>query len=220
MNHQKAVPLAPLVVFDGQDGSGKDTQFSLLQQHFLREGVKAGFSREPGGTPFAETLREIIKSDEGMSSDRFTQFLMFWAARNELAKQFLVPTLDSGIPVFLNRGDSSTYAYQIHAQNAPELEDDFWRMRALVFGPYAPTAYVIIDVPAEVARARALASDDHLTVFDQARIEFYERVREGFRVFGNKVSKYGAEVFVVDGSQSIKEVHDNVSSIVRDIIFA
>ena len=207
---------APFIVIDGQDGSGKGTQIRLLQEHLARERVKAVFTREPGGVPLSESLRMVIKSDDGMSSDPFTQFLMFWAARNEWVKQLVLPSLESGIPVFSDRGDSSTYAYQVRAQNALELEDEFWRLRDLVFGDCTPSAYIIIDVPAEVARQRSLADGAHISVFDNAQVEFYERVRQGFRVFENKAL---VDVFLVDGTQTINEVHENISYLVRDIMY-
>ncbi len=213
-----AITKGPFIIFDGQDGSGKGTQIRLLQERLKKDGVEAVFTREPGGVPLSEALRTVIKSDEGMSSNALTQFLMFWAARNEWVKQLVAPNLAKGIPVFSDRGDSSTFAYQIIAKNAPELEEEFWRVREMVFSDYEPTSYIIIDVPAEVARTRCLSDKEHTSVFDKEHIEFYERVREGFKVFASKVPS-NTDVYFVDGTRTPEVVHEEILEIVSEIFY-
>lgn len=201
------------IVIDGQDGSGKGTQVKLLKERLEREGKDVVFTREPGGVPLSEALRRVIKSPDGMSADSFTQFLMFWAARNEWVKKLIAPTVAKGTPVFSDRCDSSTYAYQVFAQNAPQLAVDFWRIREIVFGDAAPTMYLILDVPAEVARKRALGDGDHTSAFDVAPLEFYELVRKGFGIFAENVP---SDVIIIDGTHTPEIIHEEIYALVKE----
>ncbi len=205
---------AQFIVIDGQDGSGKGTQIRLLKERIEKDGRIAVFTREPGGVPLSELLRTVIKSDEGMSSDALTQFLMFWAARNEWVKQFVAPNLTKGIPIFSDRGDSSTFAYQVIAKNAPELEEEFWRVREMVFGDYKPTLYIIIDVPAEVARTRSFSDGEHTSAFDKEQVDFYKRVRQGFKIFSKKVP---GSVIIVDGTRAPEVIHEEIYATVSKL---
>ena len=209
----------PFIVIDGQDGSGKGTQIKLLRSRLTQEGKRYGedfiFTREPGGVLLSEDLRTVIKSDAGMSADTLTQFLMFWAARNAWHKQCVVPALERGVVVFSDRGDSSTFAYQIRAGNAPTLANEFWRMRELVFGDHAPTQYIIVDVPAEEARRRSLSASDgeHATVFDMKEVEFYDNVRSGLLEFAG-INSSGR---IVDGVGDPQFIHGEIYAYVSSI---
>jgi len=209
MNTQKKS--APYIVLDGLDGCGKGTQLGLLMARAEIEGSTCILTREPGGAPLSESLRELFKSPEGVAASALTQFLMMWASRRNYLETVVWPALDHGLPVFSDRGDSSTIAYQIYAKAAPELEAEFWKMRKLVFGNREPDLYIILAVPPSVARDRALADKEHTSAFDVSPIEWYERVNQGFLAFAKAIPH---QVVFVDGTRSPEEVHDDVSRIV------
>ncbi len=208
MTQSKSASITPFIVIDGQDGSGKGTQITLLRERLEKNGFKVIFTREPGGVPFSEKIREILLTTHlGLK----TEFLLFWASRAEWFEQLVKPILIEHIPVFSDRGVSSTYAYQVCAREAPWLEEEFWRLKELVLGNFQPTAYIIIDVPAEISFARTQVSNEHSSVFDKERIEFYEKVRSGFKLFSEKV---GTPTFLIDGARSREEVHEEIYRIV------
>lgn len=198
---------AKYIVFDGMDGSGKGTQIELLKEKF---GSSVVFTREPGGTAFAEEIRKILLDNSLSSkSTAINHFLLFWAAREELQENLVVPALQEGRHVFSDRGDSSTFAFQLYGERHEELIEAFMFMRKLVFGAYKrrqPDLYVVFDLPAEVARERAIRdmgrSANH---FDIRELGYYQRVRNGFMVF----AKY-APVEFVDANQAPEEVHRHV----------
>lgn len=202
---------AKYVVFDGMDGSGKGTQIELLKEKF---GSSVVFTREPGGTPFAEEIRKLVRDNPlAGTSTPLNNFLLFWAAREELQQNLVMPTLQSGKHVFSDRGDSSTFAFQICGEECGELFNAFMLMRKLVFaennGRRQPNLYIIFDLPADVARERAMKDASRTkTHFDIRDIKYYERVREGFRMF----AKYWPVEFV-DATQTPKEVHRAVMMI-------
>lgn len=203
----------PFIVIDGQDGSGKGTQIRMLKERLEKAGVQVIFTREPGGVPVAEEIREVFLSALRNDAPVLTQFLLMWAARSVWHRELVVPSILQGVPVISDRGDASTLAYQVAAQNAPELWDLFWEIRAFVYGRYYPSAYIFIDVPAEVARARAFADAGHTSTFDLKPLDFYEKVRGGFHEF---TCIMDISSFVIDGTRSREEIHEEVYGIIAE----
>lgn len=195
------------VVFDGMDGSGKGTQIKLLQEKLSGSVV---FTREPGGTPFAEEIRKIVRDNPlAGKSTALNNFLLFWAAREELLQNLITPTLQSGRHVFSDRGDSSTYAFQLCGEQNMELLDLFISVRNHMFyRPHRrpPDLYVIFDLSAEVARERVMQDANRETNhFDGRDLAYYERVRRGFHKFAEH-----QPVAFIDARRTPEEVHQLV----------
>jgi dTMP kinase len=202
----------PFIVVDGLDGCGKGTQILLFDERArLEERGKFLFTREPGGVPLATEIRYLFKSDLGMQASAMTQSLLMWASRRAYLEGSVWPALEKGTPVLSDRGDDSTLAYQVYAKQAPELEAEFWRMRKLIFEDRAPTLYIIIDVPAAVARERSLADKTHMSQFDRMPIEWFENVKKGFAAFANALPD---QVVIIDGNRPPKEVHEDFYRVV------
>ena len=98
------------VSFEGVDGSGKTTQVELLREHLVREGREVVATREPGGTPLGEQVREILLLGDGMAP--WTEAALFTAARAELVERVIAPALDRGADVVCDRYLDSSLAYQ------------------------------------------------------------------------------------------------------------
>lgn len=209
---------APFIVIDGMDGSGKTTQFDLLVKYAKQDGYNFCRTREPGGTELSETIRTLFKSALGMNTSALTQFLMMWTARSDTLDKVVIPSIRNEIPVFDERSDISTFAYQVFAKMAPELEDEFWRIRKLVFGEYEPTMYIILDLPSEEAKRRVDADKRRtaldLSDFDLAPLDFYERVRQGFHAFKDELPNH---VIMVDGTRSPEVVHEEIYAMVCEL---
>jgi dTMP kinase len=199
---------ARYVVFDGMDGSGKGTQIKRLEEKLAERVI---FTREPGGTLFAEEIRKLVRDNPlAGKSTALNNFLLFWAAREELQENFVLPALQSGKHVFSDRGDSSTYAFQLCGEEHEELFPAFMYMRELVFAEskerHKPDLYIVFDLPADVARERALQDATRTkTHFDVRDVGYYERVRDGFKKF----AKY-APVEFIDATRTPEEVHRSV----------
>ncbi|MEK7604422.1 MAG: dTMP kinase [Patescibacteria group bacterium] len=196
------------IVFDGMDGSGKGTQMKLLQERF---GATAVFTREPGGTPFAEEIRRVVRDNPlAATSTGLNNFLLFWAAREELQQNLVAPALQAERHVFSDRGDSSTYAFQLWGEQHRELLGLFKLLRYFVFEKSrerrAPDLYIIFDLHPRIARERVMAdSAREQNHFDMRDLEYYQRVREGFHSFA---SQWPA-VFL-DATRPPAEVHQDV----------
>lgn len=201
---------APLIIIDGIDGSGKSTQAELLQKR-LSDG-QVCFSRQPGGTPLSEKIRDVFSSVEAVEASARTQFFLMWASRTNWLEKVVIPNTERGTPVISNRGDSATYAYQVFAREAPDLEPVFWQMRDFVMGKHKPKLHIIIDVSAKEARRR-MNSDKNRTksLFDVKPLEFHERARAGFRAFAEKLP---GEVVIVNGARDRDVIHNEVFDLV------
>lgn len=205
---------APLIIIEGIDGSGKTTQAEMLRER-LSDG-QVIFSRQPGGTPLAERIRDVFSSPEAAEANALTQFHLMWASRADWLEKVVIPNTEKGTPVISNRGDSATYAYQIHAHEAPELEEEFWRVRDAVMGSHKPKVYIVIDVSAREARKRMLADEDRpKSSFDLKPLDFHERAREGFRAFAKKLPD--GEMIILNGSRPRDVIHKEVYDIVSKL---
>ncbi len=207
------------IVIDGGEGAGKTTVSKAVVEQL---GWNAIGAREPGGSQYAEKIRELVLSDLAKYSDVETQFALFWAARRDFLKHVVIPALNEGKTVITDRFDSSTYAYQIAAQGNPQLEKLFWQTRELFLEEYEPDAYILLDVDPEIGIARAKGrGDGNINHFDKRKIDFHIKVNKGLREFilqkvgANKVCKSVGEV--VDASQQVEKVIEDVLALVHKI---
>lgn len=203
--------MSKYIVFDGMDGSGKGTQMKLLEKKF---GNSIIFTREPGGTPFAEEIRRVVRDNVLASeSTALNNFLLFLASREELQHNLVAPTLKSGKHVFSDRGDSSTYAFQLYGEEHEELTHLFNLSRKYIFlNRQSPDLYIVFDLPAEMSRRRALQDVARKTNhFDVRDLGFYERVREGFRKFSVRMP-----VKFVDATRTPEEIHQEVLELLAE----
>lgn len=201
------------IVIDGGEGSGKGTVLDALKGTFPQGFV---FTREPGGTPLAEKIREVIFCEEAREADALTTFALFWAARADHMEKKVRPALENGLHVVSDRFDLSTFAYQLYGQQNLNLLDLFWRMREMYSVP-VPDLYIYLDVDPVIGleRTRKRGDGNH---YDEKDIEFHQRVREGYREFlfrsRDRLQVVGSTCKMVDASQDPHDVIHEVLSIV------
>jgi dTMP kinase len=162
------------ITFEGIDGAGKSTHIAAVAQRLRDAGATFVSTREPGGTPLAETLRGLVLNT---AMDAMTELLLVFAARRDHLQQVIVPALARGEMVLCDRFTDATFAYQGAGRGLPmgllnELE-------AWVQGELQPDLTLWFDLPADMAaqrRAQARSADR----FEQQDLEFFERVRSGY----------------------------------------
>lgn len=195
---------ARYMVIEGTDGAGTTTQKDMLTRHLTGRGDSVVEIAEPGGTPIGDALRLIIKDGNLTRSPR-TNLELFTICRRELAAQVIAPSLQAGTNVVSDRNWFSSVAYQGFGEqlDVAEIIDVTHRTLGEHFLPHAA---VIIDVPVTVSEARikdrATGADDH---FERKGAAFFEAVREGYLWLAQEF-----DIPVVDGTQSIEAVHQNV----------
>ncbi len=188
------------IVLDSGEGAGKTLQLDKAREFF---GDKILVTREPGGSKYAEQIRELIlHSTYSGQADAKTLFSLFWAARADHLDKTIKPALLEGKTVITDRFDSSTYAYQIIAQGAIELKDLFWKMRDVYLGKFKPDLYIYLDVDPKIGLARkSNQGPSELNHFEARTLAFHQRQRKGIKEFIKKVPHT-----VIDASQSIEDV--------------
>ena len=160
-----------LITVEGIDGAGKSTHLPWIRELIERAGHKVWMTREPGGTPMGERLREIVLQ-EPMTP--FTETLLMFAARREHCERDIWPRLEAGVWIVCDRFSDATYAYQGggHGVSMREIAE----LEQLVLGGFAPDLTIILDVPPSVGQER-LCDGRALDRFERQQAEFFERVR-------------------------------------------
>lgn len=210
---KKRLKKGKIIVFDGPDGSGKGTAVDSMKKIFKDV---AWFSREPGGTPHAEALRSVALSDLAKGADALTQFLTMWASRRDHVMRGIVPQIEKGKHVMLDRADSSTWAFQIFGQEGHNLRKLFKSMREHVFGEHTPDLYVIFHVDPEVAYSRKKAQlGDDRNHYDSRGVDFYKRTMDGYLDF---VKKMKVPHVIIDASKSIENVKEQCLKALKKVL--
>ena len=196
------------IVIDGCEGSGKSTQLKKLRERY----PDAVFTREPGGSPYAEAIRELILyHPEAKQADDATLLALFYAARFDHLRATIAPALAAGKDVISDRFDSTTFSYQIHARGSVPLMPLFEAMRAQSMTIAEPDAYVILTVDPKVSlerkRAQAAAGGDRFNHLDEREHAFHSAACSGFEIFVDRYAKHGA---FVDASKGIEEVFEDL----------
>ena len=163
------------ITFEGIDGAGKSTHIDAVAQRLRTAGARVVCTREPGGTPLAERLRELVLHE---AMDTLTETLLVFAARRNHLQQVIEPALALGDTGLCDRFTDATFAYQGGGRGA-ELSV-LRELERWVQGSLQPDLTVWFDLPAELAaqrRARARAADR----FEQEDLAFFERVRAAYQ---------------------------------------
>ena len=133
------------ITFEGIDGSGKSTQIKRLRQDLEQEGVQVKVFRDPGGPEVSEEVREILLNPE-YDIDPITELLLFSSARSELMAENVLPSLQQGDTVILDRFYDSTTAYQGYGRQSVSL-DEISTINAIASHKRAPDLTIYMDIP-------------------------------------------------------------------------
>lgn len=164
-----------LIAIEGIDGSGKTDFTQALTQSLQQAGIPTLSAFEPGGTDLAMRLRDILKSGQA-GDDPWVQALLFNAARRSLLQTVVLPALQAGTWVILDRFLDSTLVYQ----SSPECHaEELLQLHALAQGNLQPHAKILLDVSPSIAMQRTAHRGD-LDYFDNNTLEHYQTLRHRF----------------------------------------
>ncbi len=193
-----ASPRGLFVTLEGGEGAGKSTQLAALADRARAAGIETVTTREPGGTPLGERLREaLLGSADGDTDDR-AELLVFAASRAQLVAEVIRPTLERGSLVICDRFADSTVAYQQFGRGlSPEVVA---AAIELATDGLTPDLTILLDLEPGAGRARTASPDDYL---ERAGAEFHKRVRAGF---AELAAAEPERWFVIDGTLPVDEV--------------
>jgi dTMP kinase len=168
------------VTFEGGEGSGKSTQIRRLAERLTGQGRQVLLTREPGGTPEAESIRGLLVSGDVARWTAQAEALLNYAAREMHLVQVIRPALAHGAIVLCDRFMDSTRAYQGYAGNCDMSFID--ALEAAIVGPTRPGRTLILDVDPAAGLSRASGRDDSAAEdrYERKGLAFHQRLREGF----------------------------------------
>ena len=193
------------ITLDGIDGAGKSTNLAVMKAWFEKHQLPVLFTREPGGTPAGEALREILLNPATQVSLR-TETLLMFAARQQHLETVILPALKNGTHVVSDRFTDATFAYQGGGRGVPL--QDIATLEHWVQGNFRPDLTLLLDVPLEVSMARINQTREK-DRFEQEEAEFFNRVREVYLQRANEQPKRYA---VIDSSQSLGAVKNQIET--------
>ncbi|MBR1607983.1 MAG: dTMP kinase [Kiritimatiellae bacterium] len=168
-----------LISFEGPEGGGKSTQARLLAEALRAGGAEVLETREPGGTPTGEIIRNLLQNDlSGEPLCDETEALLFCASRAQLCRNVLAPALARGQWVVLDRFTDSTIAYQGYGRGFPP--DTLRALNAFATGPVRPSLTFLLDLPVEEGLRRALVRSGSRDRIESAPLDFHRRLRDGY----------------------------------------
>ncbi len=204
---QRGIEIGRFITFEGGEGSGKSTQAGILANRLTRAGRPVFATREPGGSPAAEEIREVLLLGRIAAMGPFAEAVMFSVARADHVDTAIKGALEQGKWVICDRFSDSTRAYQGATAGVPC--GLISALESVTVGALAPDITFILDVPAEegLARARVRAEGAEPDRFEGQELMLHERVRRGFLDIAEEEHN---RCVVVDASQPEAMVAEDV----------
>lgn len=200
------------ITVEGGEGAGKSTMLAFMRDWLAKAGHDVVVTREPGGTPLGERVRDILLHARELHMTAETEALLMFAARAEHLERVIRPALDAGKTVLCDRFTDATYAYQgggrgLSAARIAQLE-------AWVQGALRPNLTLLLDVPVDVGlqRANQRSEPDR---FEREQKEFFERVRATYL---DRARHEPQRMRVIDASRTPEEVRQQIAAVLGEHI--
>ena len=201
------------ITFEGGEGSGKSTQVGLLKDYLDSQSLNTVITREPGGTPSAEILRDLLTRGNVDKWTAMSEALLMWAARYEHIVDVIDPALKAGKNVICDRFYDSTYAYQGIAHNLGI--DKMEKLKELIIGDIEPDLTFILDIDPKIGLKRSLERSNLENRFESYDIDFHNKIRNAFL----NISKQNKDrCIVIDASISKQEINKIIISEINQLI--
>jgi dTMP kinase len=199
------------ITFEGPEGSGKTSQMADLAAYLCQQGYPVLSTREPGGTPIGDQIREVLSDLGNDAMQPRTELLLFQASRAQLVEQVIIPHLKQGGIVLCDRYADSTLAYQGYGHQQFEL-DQVRALIAFATGGLKPDLTLLLDVDVEIGLRRRLHGGEWNRL-DAYELAFHQRVRQGYL---NMAQDEPQRWVVVDAAKP----PDQVQAAIRRIVSA
>jgi len=200
------------ITLEGPEGSGKSTQIKRLAKRLESMGFPVITTREPGGTPIGDQIRQVLVRMENKELHPRTEILLFLAARAQLVEQLIKPALQDGKIILCDRYGDSTLAYQGYGHGL-DLEK-LRQMLDFATDHLKPDLTILLDLDVKLGLMRKKAEDEWNRL-DAYEVLFHERVREGYL---NLAREEPNRWRIVDASQGIDAVQEYLLRIILDAL--
>ena len=207
--------MAPLFIsIEGGEGAGKSTSIDYIKQKLEAFGIKCLVTREPGGTPMAEDIRQLLLQHRDETVDPYTELLLMFASRRQLVENVIRPALTAGKWVICDRFTDASFAYQGFGRGVDQ--DFITSLKSWVHGDLNPNMTLLFDLDVATGMARAGKRSN----FDRIETEimsFFERVRQGYLT---QAKTEPQRYRIVDAAQSITDVEHQLDHFLAPLLVA
>ncbi len=203
--------MGKMIVIDGVDGSGKGVQTRRLLEAIQAIGIDCILTREPGGSPAAENIRDILVNGDPEKWDSMTELLLMYAARRAHCRDTIWPALEDNKWVISDRFADSSRAFQgIAGDLGLELVEE---IHEATIGSFQPDLVIILDIDESIALTRANARNTGEDRFEKKGNDYHQKVRAAF----NSIAKADTALYrVVDASGTIDEVTQDIFNVINN----
>ena len=200
------------ITIEGTEGAGKSTSLNYIKDALQQKGIDFITTREPGGTPIAEKIRELLldKANTALCDD--AELLLMFAARAQHLNELIIPALQTGQWVISDRFTDATYAYQGGGRGLPWKK--IAQLEQWVQGDLRPDATILLDIPVEqgMERVRSRGETDR---FEEEQMSFFSRIREAYlRLARENPQRY----YIVDTRPAIEEVYQQLDRVLKKLV--
>lgn len=199
------------ITLEGIDGAGKSTQLAWIVELLQQAGLQPVVTREPGGTPLGERLRELLL-DKSMAMHAETEALLMFAARCEHLDKVILPVLAQGQWVISDRFTDASFAYQGGGRGLDTGKLDI--LEHWVQGPLQPDLTLYFDVPVEVGQQRVNRIKD-ADRFEQEQASFFQRVRNAYL---DRARQFPQRIQIIDSSRDLADVKAAVEQAIQRLL--
>lgn len=200
------------ITVEGGEGAGKSSNLAYVKSLLEAGGIQVLFTREPGGTPLGESIRELLLGHRHTGMADETELLLMFAARAEHLQRKILPALEQGVWVLCDRFTDASYAYQgagrgISREKIAVLEQ-------FVQGGLRPDLTLLLDLPVETGLARAgeRSAPDR---FETEALGFFEKVRQGYLEIAAEEPR---RVKIIDASPALAQVQQQIAAVIQDYL--
>jgi dTMP kinase len=200
------------ISIEGVEGVGKSTNISLIQEMLGAAKIDYVTTREPGGTPIAEKIRELLLDKQNVEMTNRAELLLVFAARAQHIQELIEPTLASGSWVITDRFTDSTYAYQGGGRGAATAE--IKGIEQFAIRSFQPDLTILLDLATEIGLERA-GKRGELDRFESETAEFFEQVRSTFL---SRAAQFPDRFRVIDAGCSLGDVQQAIRNQLQPVI--
>lgn len=198
------------ISIEGTEGAGKTTQIRFIADYLRQQGKQVLLTREPGGTPLGEEIRELLLAPRKAGMHEDTELLLMFAARAEHLARTIQPALARGEWVISDRFVDATFAYQgggrgISQQRIQQIAD--WTLKGV-----SPDLTLLFDIPVKAGLERIQKRPGDSDRFEQEKAAFFERIRE---VYLERTAQEPQRIQRIDASQNIDSIRHDVTEILN-----
>lgn len=200
------------ITIEGGEGAGKSSNLAFVQSLLEAAGRAVLFTREPGGTPLGESIRELLLGHQHTGMADETELLLMFAARAEHLHRKILPALEQGIWVLCDRFTDASYAYQGAGRGIGR--EKIAVLEKFVQGELRPDLTLLLDLPVETGLARA-GSRSAPDRFEKEARDFFDKVRQGYlRIAAEEPGR----VRVIDASPALEQVQGQIAVVIQEYL--